>query len=125
MRLLLSSALLGLVWFAAINAAATLVAWMLGRVLLRRPGPFGAGLLLAVRLLPAVAASVFVLAVFLPAHWRFEPADSGESFGFVLSGVAAIGSLRGPACGVARDVGWYCRSSLRVARAACRQPGRE
>ena len=91
MRLVLSSVLLGLAWFAAVNAAATLAAWMLGRFIIRRPGPFGAGRLLTVRLLPAAASSVFVLAVFLPAHWRFEPADSGESFGFVLGALAAIG----------------------------------
>jgi hypothetical protein len=91
MRLLLSSALLGLVWFAATNATATMVAWMLGRFILRRPGPRGAGRLLSVRLLPAAVSSVFVLAVFLPAHWRFEPAASDESFGVVLGAVAAIG----------------------------------
>ena len=30
------------------------------------------------RLLPAAAAIVFVLAVFLPSHWRFEPAESDD-----------------------------------------------
>jgi Zn-dependent protease with chaperone function len=83
--------LLGLVWFAAVNAAASLVAWMLGSFAIRRPGPFGAGRLLTLRLFPAAVSSVFMLAVFLPAHWRFEPADSNESFGVVLGAVAAIG----------------------------------
>ncbi len=91
MRLLLSSALLGLVWFAVINAAATPVAWLLGRFMIGRPGPFGAGRLLTLRLLPAGLSSIFVLAVFLPAHWRFEPADSDESFGLVLGALAVIG----------------------------------
>jgi len=91
MTLLFSSALLGLAWFAAINASASLVAWIFGRFMIQRPGRFGAGMLLTVRLLPAVASSVFVLAVFLPAHWRFEPADADESLGFVLGTVAAIG----------------------------------
>jgi Zn-dependent protease with chaperone function len=96
MRLLLSSVLLGLVWFAAVNAitslmAWTLGAWMLGRFRIASPRRVGASMLLTARLLPAVASPVFVLAVFLPSHWRFEPAETDESFGFVLGGLAAIG----------------------------------
>jgi Zn-dependent protease with chaperone function len=96
MRLLFSSLFLGVVWFAAANAIVSLMAWPLGAWLLGRfriPGPrrTGAGLFLAVRLLPFLASSVFVLAVFLPAHWRFEPVEADESFGLVLGGLAAIG----------------------------------
>ena len=91
MRLLLSSVLLGLAWFAAVNAAASLVAWGLGRFLCRRAEPPGAGVVLAVRLLPAAVSSVFVLAVFLPTHWRLEPAEADESLGFVLGALAAAG----------------------------------
>ena len=92
MRLILSSVLLGLAWFTAANAAASAAAWLLGRSVIRRPGSSSAGLLLAVRLLPAVASTVFVGAV-LPAHWRFEPVESEESFGFVLAIIAATGLL--------------------------------
>lgn len=91
MRLVLSSVLLGLVWFVAVNAVATTAAWTLGRRLTRRPGPVGARRLLMARLLPAAVSSFFVLAVFLPAHWRFEPAESDESFGVVLGTAAALG----------------------------------
>jgi hypothetical protein len=99
MRLVLSSVLLGLVWFVAVNTVATLAAWTLGHVIIRRAGPIGASRLLPdgasrlliVRLLPAAVSSFFVLAVFLPAHWRFEPVDSDESFGVVLGTVAALG----------------------------------
>lgn len=91
MRLLFSSALLGLAWFAAINAAMSLAAWMIGRVLVRRPDPLGAERVLAVRLLPATVSLVFVLAVFLPAHWRLEPAESDESFGLLLGTAGAAG----------------------------------
>lgn len=91
MRLLLSSVLLGLAWFAAVNAAASLVAWALGRFLCRRAEPPGTGVVLAVRLLPAAVSSVFVLAVFLPTHWRLEPAEADESLGFVLGALAAAG----------------------------------
>ena len=91
MRLVLSSVLLGLVWFTVTSAAASAAAWLLGRSVIRRPGPSSAGLLLAVRLLPAVASGVFVGAVFLPTHWRFEPVESDESFGVVLAVIAATG----------------------------------
>ncbi len=93
MRLILSSVLLGLAWFTVTSAAASACAWVLGRSLIRRPDPPGAGLLLAVRLLPALASSVFVAAVFLPTHWRFEPVESDESFGVVLTAIATIGLL--------------------------------
>ncbi len=91
MRLVLSSVLLGLVWFVAVNAVVTLAAWTCGRCLIRRSGHVGASRLLVLRLLPAAVSSLFVLAVFLPAHWRFEPADSDESFGVVLGMTAALG----------------------------------
>jgi hypothetical protein len=96
MRLLLSSLFLGAVWFAAANAIASLIAWPVGAWLLGRfrtqpTRRIGATMMLTVRLLPFVASLVFVLAVFLPAHVRFEPAESDESFGLVLGGLAAIG----------------------------------
>ena len=97
MRLLLSSVLLGLgvVRGGQCNRVADGVdVWLLDaravRECSRRAAPARA-MLLTTRLLPAVASSVFVLAVFLPAHWRFEPAETDESFGLVLGGLAAIG----------------------------------
>lgn len=94
MTLLLSSVLLGLMWFAATNAVASLLSWQLGRSILARVrGRQSVQLLLAIRLLPAAASSLFVLAVFLPAHWRFEPPDTDESFGVLLAGTAALGLL--------------------------------
>ena len=93
MRVLLSSVLLGLVWFAASNALASLAAWSMARYALRRQRPIGASRLLALRLLPAAISTLFTLFIFLPAHLRFEPVDSDESFGIVLSSIAALGLL--------------------------------
>ena len=97
MTLLLSSVLLGLMWFAATNAVASLLAWLVGRSVMSRmaraPKRQSVQLLLAIRLLPAAASSLFVLAVFLPAHWSFEPPDTEESFGVVLAGTATLGLL--------------------------------
>ena len=91
MTLLLSSVLLGLMWFAATNAVASLLAWLIGRsVMSRMARAPKRQLLLAIRLLPAAASSLFVLAVFLPAHWSFEPPDTEESFGVVLAGTATL-----------------------------------
>ena len=94
MTLLLSSVLLGLMWFAATNAVASLLAWLVGRsIVARAPKRQSVQLLLAIRLLPAAASTLFVLAVFLPAHWSFEPPDTEESFGVVLAGTATLGLL--------------------------------
>jgi len=106
--LILSSVLLGLMWFAAANAAASLLAWLLGGSVMSRVararGRQSVRLLLAIRLLPAAVSSIFVVAVFLPAHWRFEPPDADESFGVVLAGTATLGLVL-------------------IARAACRAIG--
>jgi hypothetical protein len=92
--LLLSSVLLGLMWFAAANAVASLLAWLVGRAMVARaPKRQSVQFLLVIRLLPAAASSLFVLVVFLPAHWRFEPPDTDESFGVVLAGTATVGLL--------------------------------
>jgi beta-lactamase regulating signal transducer with metallopeptidase domain len=87
-RLAFSSILLGLCWFAAVNIAGTLVAWLLSRAIGNRH--CSAGVLLGVRLLPAFVSAFFVAAVFLPAHWRFEPRESDESFGVAIGAVAVL-----------------------------------
>ena len=90
MNLLLSSVLLGLAWFSALNLLTSALLWPFARLLARRE-PVGANTLLAVRLLPAVVSCSFVTAFFLPAHWRFEPRGSDESFGVLLGMLAAVG----------------------------------
>ena len=118
MRLLLSSVLLGSVWFVAVNAIVSLMAWpfgswMLGRFRNSSPRRVGAGMLLTTRLLPAVAAAVFVLAVFLPAHWRFEPADTDEVLRPRARRPCRNRSLAGAAQCVAWRSGGRRRSPLR------------
>jgi Zn-dependent protease with chaperone function len=91
MRLLLSSALLGLAWFSAANIALSAVAWLLARGMMRRERALSGSALLAIRLLPTTASVLFVTTVFLPAHWRFELAATEETFGIVLTLLAALG----------------------------------
>lgn len=92
MRLLFSSLLLGSAWFAAIAVATVPVAWLLARVALRRSRTSAAGLL-GVRLFAGAVPASFVLTIFMPTHWRFEPAQADETFGFVLGGLALVGAL--------------------------------
>jgi beta-lactamase regulating signal transducer with metallopeptidase domain len=86
--LAVSSALLGLIWFAVTNLIATLLACLLvGATASRR---LNAGALLVLRLMPAALSTLFVAFVFLPAHIRYEPAESDESLGFALRTVAVL-----------------------------------
>jgi hypothetical protein len=89
----LSTFVLGLAWFVAINAAGSVCARGIGAMLLASRHRGRTALLLSVRLFPAAASLVFVAAVFLPAHWRLEPGDSQESFGPLLYMMAAAGVL--------------------------------
>ena len=91
MRVLFSTGLLGLAWFGAVNLAVSALAWVVSRRMLARRPPVSGVTLLALRLFPSVAASLFVLTVFLPAHVRFEPPQSDERFGVILAGLAAAG----------------------------------
>jgi hypothetical protein len=89
MRLVLSSALLGLAWFAVAAVVTSAAAWVIARAIGRTGRSLDATSVLAVRLFPASASLLFVFAIFLPAHWRLEPEQTDESFGLVL-GVCAL-----------------------------------
>jgi hypothetical protein len=90
-RLLLSTVLLGLAWFAAVNVVVSAGAWLAARHVVK-PGRTAPGaVLLVLRLLPACTAILFVALVFVPAHLRFEPAESDERFGLILSSLAVLG----------------------------------
>lgn len=91
MRLLLSTMLIGLAWFAAINLAGSIAAWLAARHVLKPGRAISGTLLLILRLLPAGLATLLVAAVFVPAHLSFEPAESDERFGIILWTLAALG----------------------------------
>jgi hypothetical protein len=109
-RLLFSSALLGLAWFAAVNVLLSAASWVCERVMAGRERPWSARTLLAVRLMPSVVACAFVAVAFLPSHVRFEE-DRAESFGIVLGGLALL-SLAMLARSLWRAAG-VCRTGLR------------
>ena len=93
MRLLVSSLVLGLAWFGAANLALSAVAWLAARIAARRTIALGPGALLFLRLLPASVATLFVTALFLPAHLTFEPVETAESFGVLLLALATLAAV--------------------------------
>ncbi len=116
MRLVLSSVLLGLAWFGALNVVLSLASWAIGRALLAR-GNAGAPALLAIRLLPAIASLFFAVAIFLPAHFRYEEPHTEESFGMLLTAVAAFGAaILIRSMWRAASAGWRGRQALRATR---------
>lgn len=84
--------LLALAWLAAANLLLAAVAALAGRLVLGSKLSQSQSILLAVRLAPAVGAVAFVGAWFLPAHWRFEPADARESFGVLVWLLGVVGA---------------------------------
>ena len=93
METLIRTVVLALAWFVAVNAAASVVSWSLGRLWPALQEGNRPHLLLLVRLFPAVASLAFVAGIFLPSHWAMEPRDADETLGLVWYGLAAAGAL--------------------------------
>jgi hypothetical protein len=127
MPVLPTALVLSLAWFAAANAAASAGAWALVHMLdtkrlSRRPGLF-----LGLRLMPAAVSTLFVIAIFLPAHWRFEPRGIEESFGlgvyvFALAGLLLLLRSAGRMAAVAH-AGWRLRACATLPRIVSRDAG--
>jgi Zn-dependent protease with chaperone function len=90
MRLLISSVLLGLAWFAILNIVLSVMTWMIARGASSRGTSSSAGMLATLRLLPSAVSALLVMTVFLPVHWRFEPTQADEAFGVLLGSLAAL-----------------------------------
>ena len=121
MRVLLTISLLGLAWFAAVNLAASAIAWAAGRTIVRRGWQPPSDWLLFIRLFPACVATLFATIVFLPAHFRFEPSESDESFGRLLLTlfVLALAVI----CRAAARAAAVAAAALRTSRAIATLPG--
>jgi hypothetical protein len=91
MRLAISTVILVLAWYAAVNVAVSAAAWLLTRwtARTRSLGPEG---LLTLRLLPSVVSTVVATFIILPGHLLYEPAESDEVFGVALWLLVAITS---------------------------------
>ena len=104
MRVILSAATYGLAWFTIVNAALSLLSWLLSlrvedRVIAdaRRSRR-----LLAIRFLPFAASGIVSLALFVPAHLWLEPAQTGETFGTLALATGVHRLAAAGACGVAK-----------------------
>lgn len=97
MRELVFLLLLALAWFAFVDLALSAVMAAAGPLVARaasrlRPSRAAAALL-TLRLLPGAVALLFILVLFLPAQWRFEPKDAEESAGYTLVALGVFGAL--------------------------------
>lgn len=124
---MLTALILSLAWFAAFNAVVSLAIWMLATRVGTRRGARSADALLAIRLLPFAVSTFFVTAIFMPAHWRFEPRGLDETFGIAVYLLAAAGALLilrslSRVASVAR-AGWHLRACTALPRIASEGAG--
>jgi len=78
---------LAFAWFMFVNV---LVSGLVALVVTRRANarPTSAGFWLVMRLSPAIVATFFVAALFLPSYWKYEPRDAAEGVDVTLVALA-------------------------------------
>ena len=113
MRLLVSTLVLTLAWFSALNILSSLLVWLIAGGL-RRGQSFvrpSAQWLFALRVAPFLVSSVFVIGVFLPVHLMFEGREGSEYFGALLwsGALLGVGLIGGSALRVVLAVRGYAR----------------
>ena len=79
---------LSLAWFVAMNAFLSTLTLSTVQLMLRREQPGAPGLWLAFRLGPAALSIAFVVLVFAPSYWRYEPREGVEGFDLTLTAMA-------------------------------------
>ena len=95
MTVLASTAILGLAWFAAVNAVMSAVCWLATRVMREEvlADARRSRRLLVLRFLPSVTAAIVSCALFVPAHFRLEPVNPDERYGVVTITLACAAVL--------------------------------
>jgi Zn-dependent protease with chaperone function len=89
MRLVISTVIVTLAWFAIVNIAVSAAVWLLARRTAIGPS-WGAERLLTLRLLPTVLSLIVVASVIVPGHLLHEPAEPDEVFGIGLWTLVAL-----------------------------------
>jgi hypothetical protein len=79
---------LSLAWFVAINTIVSALILSTAHLLLRRERPGAPDFWLALRLAPAAFSMAFVLLVFAPSYWRYEPREAVEGFDLTMTAMA-------------------------------------
>ena len=114
MTYLLHGTTLALAWFVSLNLALSCLVAAAGRAWSARGAHRPAARRwLALRLLPATLSAAFVVGVFVPSYWRFEPRDFTEGFDVTLTALAALGAALVAAGALRGGAAWW-----RVARRA-------
>ena len=119
-RYALHGVAIGLVWFTLINMGVAAFAAFAAQRALGRDGTRTAAFWLTLRLLPSLASIGFVIAVFAPSYWQYEPrAVEDLDVSLVIAALAA--ALLIVAAGVRGWRAWRgaasrTRAWLRVAR---------
>jgi Peptidase family M48 len=104
-----------LAWFTILNAGSWVIAALMARNLGQQKTPGAAALWLGLRVFASAAASVFVVAFFLPSYWMFEPQHVNEPLAKLLM-LSALITCVSVAVGVVRGVSAW-RSAARRTRA--------
>ena len=84
---------LTLAWFVATNAVVSALIAGAASIVERRNRMSSARFWMWLRLGPALVAAFFVVALFVPSYWRYEPRESVEGFDLSLTILAAIALL--------------------------------
>ena len=87
---LLHGATLALVSFLLLNLAATGAVAIVSARLATSARPASPGFWLALRLFPAALSIGFVVVVFLPSYWQYEPREFVEGFDVTLIALAVL-----------------------------------
>lgn len=94
MSMTMQTFVLGLAWFTVVNAATSLLSWLLASTSMSsaqyqdRPRR-----LLLIRVFPACASGLFAWVIFLPTHLVLEPAEANESLGLLWYLLAGCGTF--------------------------------
>ena len=112
MSFLLHGGTLALAWFATVNIAASVMVALIANVLATRQTRHSPSVWFGLRIFPAVAAAIFVAALFVPSYWRYEPREFVEGFDISLTTFALV-ALTLVAVAIARGVGAWRRARAR------------
>lgn len=109
----LQGVILGLAWFFVVNLSACAATMALVRRHERRRMHLSAAQWFSLRMLPASSAFVFVLAIFVPSYWQFEPREAIEAVDLTLT-LCAIAAVATLAMAVYRGVSAWIAAVLRT-----------
>lgn len=107
--------MLSLAWFLTISLVVSAAAAVPGVLALRTGTARSAGFWIALRLLPSAAAFAFVVVLFVPSYWTYEPREFVEGFDLTLA-LVAVGAAAVIAVALARGAAAW-RSAARRADA--------